>query len=273
MHVVAIIPAYQEAATIRDVAMRTLACCASVVVVDDGSTDGTGACLDGLPVELVTHATNEGKAASLCDGFAAAIARGADLVVTLDGDGQHRPEDIPRLVAAAEQHPGRLIVAARLRNRDAAPRARRIANGIADFWMSWAAGHPVLDSQSGQRAYPGALLRALLARPVRHDRHASFSFESEVVIVAAAYGFRTVAVPIDTLYHRGARASHFRPVRDIARIVRMVAGHLIADHLALPGLWRSLADAPEVAEPPARAPGREYNRDAAGRPRGATHRP
>ena len=273
MHVAVVIPAYQEAATIRAVVEGALEHCASVIVIDDGSTDGTARRLAGLPVEVVTHAANEGKAASLCDGFAAAIARGADLVVTLDGDGQHRPEDIPRLVAAAEQHPGRLIVAARLRNRAEAPRARRVANGVADFWLSWAAGHPVLDSQSGQRAYPGALVRALLASRVRRDRHASFTFESEVVIVAAAYGFRTVAVPIDTLYHRGARASHFRPVRDIARIGRMVAAHLFADHLALPGLWRSLADAPEVAEPPARTPGREYNRDAAGRPRGAAHRP
>jgi glycosyltransferase involved in cell wall biosynthesis len=273
MHVAVVVPAYQEAATIRDVAERALEQCATVIVVDDGSTDGTAKALAGLPVELVTHAVNQGKAASLCDGFAVAIARGADLVVTLDGDGQHRPEDIARLVAAAEQHPGRLILAARLRNRADAPRARRVANGIADFWLSWAAGHPVLDSQSGQRAYPGALVRALLASRVRRDLHASFTFESEVVIVAAAYGFRTVAVPIDTLYHRGARPSHFRPVQDIARIVRMVARHLVANCLALPGLWRSLAEAPEVAETPGRGAGREYNRDAAGRPRGSLHRP
>ena len=273
MQVAVVIPAYQEATTIRDVAVRALGHCATVIVVDDGSTDGTGACLADLPVEVIVHPVNGGKAASLCDGFAAAIAGGADLVVTLDGDGQHRPEDIPRLVAAAEQHPGRLVIGARLRHRAAAPRVRRVANGVADFWLSWAAGHPILDSQSGQRAYPGALLRAVLAGAMRRDAGAGFTFESEVLIVAARYGFRTVAVPIETLYHRGARPSHFRPVRDVARIVRMVAGSLVADGLNLPGLWRSLADAPEVAEAPGRAGSRAYNRDAARRPRGAAHRP
>jgi glycosyltransferase involved in cell wall biosynthesis len=247
MRTVVVIPAYDEAATLRDVAQRALAVCPHVVVVDDGSSDGCAATLDDLPVTLRTHAVNRGKAASLWTGFAAALALHPDVVVTLDGDGQHQPEDVPRLLAAARRHPAHIVIAARVHDRAQAPRARRVANAVADFWLSWAAGHRVVDSQSGQRAYPAALLRTLLDEArLRHDAGASYPLESELLIVAARRGYRTVAVPIDTVYRAGARRSHFRPVRDIARIVRMVAGHLLARRLHPRGLWRCLTSAPVV---------------------------
>jgi glycosyltransferase involved in cell wall biosynthesis len=240
-----VIPAYEEARTIRAVASRALACCDDVAVVDDGSRDGTAAALDGLPVTLLRHEVNQGKAAALASGFAWALARGVDAVVTLDADGQHRPEDIPRLLAAAARHPDRLVIAARLHGRESYPRARTFANGFADFWIAWAAGHPVVDSQSGQRVYPAALLRKV-ARA--RDRAARFTFESEVVIRAARLGYTTIAVPIAAIHHAGGRPSHFRPVRDIARIVLMVAGYLLRSGMNVRGLWRSLRDRPCIVE-------------------------
>ena len=101
---VAVIPVYNEVATARRVVERTLAQLARVIVVDDGSNDGTSAALDGLPVTLIRNPRNLGKAASLWRGIALALAEDAEAVVTLDGDGQHRPEDIPRLLAA-HRHP------------------------------------------------------------------------------------------------------------------------------------------------------------------------
>ncbi len=246
MRAVAVIPAFNEAATVRDIVVRTLAHCPQVIVVDDGSTDATAACLEGLPVELLRHAVNRGKAASLRDGFAAALAAGAEVVVTLDGDGQHRPEDIPRLLAAGALNPGRIVIGARVRNRGAAPMSRRIANAAADFWLSWAAGYPIVDTQSGQRVYPAALLRELSAVAV--ERGAGFAFESELLLVAAQRGFRAVAVPIETLYFPDARPSHFRPARDIARIGGVVARHLIAARFNPRGLWRALTQAPELID-------------------------
>ena len=246
MRVAIVIPAFNEAATLRDVATRALAQCASVVVIDDGSTDATAASVAGLPVTLVRHPANEGKAASLWDGFGVALAGGAECIVTVDADGQHRPEDVPRLVAAAQQHPHRLVIGARLRERSRAPRARRAANAVGDFFLSWAAGHPIADSQSGQRAYPAALLRAAMARPrLRHDRPASFAFESEMLIVAARLGYETVAVPIASAYPVG-RASHFHPVRDFARISAVVVRQLMAARLHPRGLWRCLTGRPQV---------------------------
>ena len=101
MKAAVIIPAFDEARTIRSIAERALVCCPKVAVIDDGSRDGTADALAGVGVTLLRHATNLGKAAALATGFDWALAQGAEVVVTLDGDGQHRPEDIPRLLAVA----------------------------------------------------------------------------------------------------------------------------------------------------------------------------
>jgi len=252
MRVAIVIPAYNEAATLRDVATRALSYGDPVIVIDDGSTDDTAASVAGLPLTLLRHARNAGKAASLWDGFEVALAAHADLVVTLDGDGQHRPEDVPRLVAAAQQHPHAVVVAARLTDRAGAPRVRRIANAVADFFVSWGAGHAIADTQSGQRAYPAALLRGLIASDaVRHDRAASFTLESEVLIVGARLGYETVAVPIASIY-LAHRSSHFRPVLDIARIGGMLIRRLGEAWFHPRGLWRSVRGRPRVAGEPAR---------------------
>jgi glycosyltransferase involved in cell wall biosynthesis len=258
MRVAIVIPAYNEAATLRDVAARALSYGDLVIVVDDGSTDATAASVDGLPVTLLRHVRNAGKAASLWDGFEAALAAHADLVVTLDGDGQHRPEDVPRLVAASQQYPHRIVIGARIGGRERAPRGRRIANGIADFFVSWAAGQRIADTQSGERAYPAALLRAVMASDaVRHDRAASFTLESEILIVGARKGYETVAVPIASIYLSN-RASHFRPIGDIARISGMLLRRLGEVWFDPRRLWRSVRGARGTigakAADPARTP-------------------
>lgn len=229
-----VIPAYNEGATIRAVAQRALAY-GPVIVVDDGSTDDTAGQLDGLAVTVLCNECNSGKAFTLWRGMQHALSQGAGAVITLDGDGQHAPEDIPRLLAVAQRSPRTVVIAARLRTRNSAPRARRIANGVADFWISWAAGQSIVDSQSGFRLYPAELLCSY--KPRLH-KSGGFVFESEILIDAVRRGFDCVAVPIDTVYHAAARPSHFRPVADITRIVLMVAGKLLVRGLYLPGLWR-----------------------------------
>ena len=121
MKIVAVIPAYNEARTIRDVATRTLRVLADLIVVDDGSSDGTAAELEGMRVTVISNGENLGKGASLWRGFAVALAEGADAVVTLDADAQHQPEDIPRLVEAWRAQPGRIVIGARVLDRAKAP--------------------------------------------------------------------------------------------------------------------------------------------------------
>ena len=236
-HTAIVIPAYNEALTITDVVERTRRYVPWVIVVDDGSTDGTTEHLKDLPVTVLRHAHNCGKAASLWHGMSVAVERGARMVLTMDADGQHRPEEIPRLLAAGRQHSHSIIIAARLENRQAVPKARRFANWMADFWISWAAGHPIRDTQSGFRLYHAELLKQI---NIAHDRRHSFVFESEILIEAARRAYYTKPVAIESIYASGGRASHYRPAVDTSRIVQMVAWKLLARGLYLPGLFRSL---------------------------------
>lgn len=232
-----VIPAYNEAATIRDVVTASLAQCDEVIVVDDCSVDTTSDELDSLPVTLLRNEQNAGKAASLWRGMQAALEKGCEAVITLDGDGQHNPADIPKLINASQRLPQHVVIAARLANRENAPKARLFANNFADFWVSWAAGQWVHDSQSGFRLYPAALLREVVNESqLRHG----FVFESEILIEGARHGYPVVSVPIESIYRHGARASHFRPVADITLIVRMNAWKLIKWGLYPVGLWRAL---------------------------------
>ena len=93
--IAAVIPAFEEAATVGDIARRTLRHADVVIVVDDGSADGTADALAGLDVVVVRHARNLGKGASLADGIALALEQGVDAVATLDADGQHLPFFFP----------------------------------------------------------------------------------------------------------------------------------------------------------------------------------
>jgi glycosyltransferase involved in cell wall biosynthesis len=232
-----VIPAYNEGATIRELVERCMALSLPIIVVDDGSTDNTQSALDGLPISLLANELNSGKAATLWLGMQQAINDGAEQIISIDGDGQHRPEDIPAVIDTAKQYPENIIIAARLKDNDQAPRARLAANRFADFWISWAAGQWIHDTQSGFRLYPKNLI-AQLQPDTSQER--GCVFESKVLIDAARKGFPSKVTPISSSYHSNARASHFRPVADITRIVLMVAWSLISRGLFLQGLWQAL---------------------------------
>lgn len=231
-----VVPAYNEAATIREIASCALRQARLVVVVDDGSDDDTARALEDLPVALLRNPVNKGKGASLMRGMYYALEDGVAAVITIDGDGQHAPDDIPRLLAMVERYPQHIIVGSRLADKAAFPRGRYYANRVANFWISWAAGYRIEDSQSGFRLYPANLLR----QPRIANMNArGFEFESEILIEAARVGCRSIAVPIAAIYRGQARESHFRPVLDIVRIVRMVAWKLISRGLYLSGLYHA----------------------------------
>jgi glycosyltransferase involved in cell wall biosynthesis len=150
-----IIPAYQAAATIRDVVARTRAAipAAEILVVDDGSTDGTHAAASGV---AITHDRNLGKGAALRDGIREATARGAAVVVTIDADGQHPPEAIPRLLRPIQEGRADLVLGARKRMIRAMPvwHIRRITNWLSAT-LACAHRRPAgqLDAQTGFRAF------------------------------------------------------------------------------------------------------------------------
>lgn len=235
--VVALIPAYNEAETIGELVDQARPLVQELVVIDDGSSDGTAERIAGSGAWVLRNERNQGKGASLRRGFVEAVGWGAEWVVTLDGDGQHRPEDISRLIAEARRYPGEIVIAARLLDRDRAPWLRRFANGFADFWISWAAGQPIQDTQSGFRIYPVEALRRIDLQALSTS---GFAFESELLIQASVCGVAVRGIPVRTLYPRGARPSHYRPLLDTARIARMVAGRLLRTGMHPLGLLRAL---------------------------------
>jgi glycosyltransferase involved in cell wall biosynthesis len=232
-----VIPAFNEVRTIRKVVEAALQEVDRIIVVDDGSTDGTADVLQEMPAVVLRNPVNLGKAESLRRGMALALQDGAAAVITVDADGQHDPADIPRLIAAHARQPNSIIIGARLHEKANIPRRRYIANRVANFWIGWAAGYRLTDSQSGFRLYPAALLHAI---DVAHNRARGFVFESEVLITAARAGVKSFAVPIRAVYRAHARPSYFRPFLDIVLITRMVAWKLVSRGMHIPGLIRSL---------------------------------
>lgn len=239
MSAVVVIPALNEALAIRDVVEGVLAQGLPVIVVNDGSTDATAEVVATLPVTVLTHAERMGKGQSLRDGFAEAKRQGFSAVISMDGDGQHHAEDLPKITAAHQSRPDALLLCAREIGREAQPAIRRFANHFADFWVSWACAQRVLDSQCGHRLYPLNLLERM-----RLPQSEGFAFESEMLIEAARIGTPIASIAIKARYHQGRRQSHFRPLLDVWRITRMIFMRIVKRGLYLPGLYRSLTQKP-----------------------------
>ncbi len=246
-----LIPALNEALRIREVIEGALQHCPHVIVVDDGSDDDTAEIAASLPVTLLRHPRRMGKGAALRDGFAEAIRQGHAAVITMDGDGQHTPSDIPRLLAAANRYPGWIVIGARLRHRERQPIHRKLANAFGDWGVAWGTGYQVADSQSGQRLYPVDVCRLACAGIPGED----FVFEAQVLMSAAQQlSTRCVSVPIEARYSlvHGAprlRPSHFRPLRDLWRIT----SHIVVQCLRRGGLaevHRAVRAHPPVIEDP-----------------------
>jgi glycosyltransferase involved in cell wall biosynthesis len=247
--VAVVIPALNEALRIRDVVQGALAQCDHVILIDDGSDDDTCSRVADLPVTVLRHTRRMGKGASLRDGFREALRRGFKGVVTMDGDGQHSADDIPRLLAAANRHPQCVIIGARLRKRAQQPLYRRLANNFGDWGIAWGTGYCIADSQSGQRYYPAAV--AGLEDVPGED----FVFEAQILISAAQQlGTRCVSVPIESRYktvhsHEQFRASHFKPVRDFSRITSHIVWHCLKRG-GVPAMYRSIRANPPVIDDP-----------------------
>lgn len=239
-----LIPALNEELAIRRVVESALAILPDVIVVDDGSTDRTIELISDLPIILIRHTTPLGKGESLRDGFREGLRRGFDAVVAMDGDGQHDAADIPRMLAVAEKYPNHLVIGARLRSRDSAPNARRRANAVADWGISWGCGIPVADTQSGQRYYPRSAME-LVDLPAE-----GFVFEAAILIAAVRErGLGVISVPIETRYNDEFRLSHFQPIRDVTRITLFTIGRIFHYGNIFESYRRSHSGGPVVIDP------------------------
>lgn len=213
-----LIPTFNNRVTIADVVTRSLATGLAVLVVDDGSTDGTGEAAAAAGATVVTHDVNRGKGRALLTGWAGAAQRGFSHAVTVDGDAQHPPEEVPALLATMREQPDALVVGCRDMSSENVPRSSRIGRAISDFMLWAAASHELKgerpDSQCGFRIYP---LQHVLALGM-HGRR--YEFEMEILVRAAWHGVPLRARPIRVHYPTPEeRVSHFHKWRDNGRIV------------------------------------------------------
>jgi Glycosyl transferase family 2 len=222
MNVWIVIPVFNEASTVGEV-VQAARRHGPVLVVDDGSRDESSGVAAAAGAEVIRHPRRLGKGQALRTALTAARRRGASHAVTLDGDGQHAPRDVPWLLAAARQAPEAIIVGSRVGFDGEAPEvpAERLnAIRVAGFFVNWASGLSLRDTQSGFRVYPlSALDRMTL-------RRGGFVLETEVLVMAAARGVPVLEVPI-TVIPRAARRSRFRPVADGVSIGAYLAGQAL----------------------------------------------
>jgi uncharacterized protein (DUF2062 family) len=222
VRVCVIIPCFNHVATVAAVAGAAQAHC-PVFVVDDGSTLS----LPEMPgVTVVRVDQNSGKGAALRAGFQRAAADGFTHVITMDADGQHFAEDLPRFLTAAQAQPDALAVGVRNFFAAGCPTHRRRSNAVSTFWFSVETGVRLGDTQCGFRCYPVSLTQRLKARAGR------YAFELEFMVRASWVGTAIVAVPVTCSYRpEQLRQSHFRPVRDLAHITIMNMGLVLQSWL------------------------------------------
>lgn len=192
--VTAVIPAYNEATRIAATVKAVQNYAGRVIVVDDGSTDGTGDRAKEAGATVLRHMSNCGAGAATMTGIEAARAFGASVVITIDADEQHSPEDIPSLLKPIEQGRADIVFANRFKSKNNIPFIRRVFNGIGNIVSLAATGLYVHDSQCGFKAFgPRALLEIDL-------RMSGFEFCTEIVREAAQHHWKIAEVPTKVIY-------------------------------------------------------------------------
>jgi glycosyltransferase involved in cell wall biosynthesis len=215
-----LIPSFNAEKTLGAVASECLETGVPVVVVDDGSTDGTAGVAAALPVVVLRHEHNQGKGKALRTGFRWALDQGFDAVITLDADGQHDVSAVSRLFESAREKGIDLLIASRHTQFEKMAGLRASWNRFGVWCMRKRTGFEITDSQSGFRYYSSSLLRSVTLAATGYD------LEMEVLMKAWKNGFRVASLPVAARVADGRSTSHFRPVRDTWNICKIFLRHM-----------------------------------------------
>jgi glycosyltransferase involved in cell wall biosynthesis len=222
---VVVIPAYEAADSIADVVRRTRPFLPQVIVVDDGSTDGTGLRAEEAGARVLSHRSNRGKGAALRTAFQRLREEALEGIITLDADGQHDPADIPRFVETFRRTGADLIVGSRAMAFPQMSRGRRFGNRFSSAALFCFSGLRIADSQSGFRFYSQAFLKGVVLRAEAYDA------EMELLLKAAAGGYRVTSLPLTNVIADGRAGSHYRPWLDTYRICACVLRYALRRRL------------------------------------------
>jgi glycosyltransferase involved in cell wall biosynthesis len=209
-----LIPAYREESRIGAVVREARRYVPWVVVVDDGSPDETASVAREAGAVVLVHAANRGKGGALRTGFQYAREQGAAFVLTMDGDGQHAPEDIPAFLEAFAKGFFPVIVGNRMDVPHGMPLVRRLTNRFMSALLSRKMGQRVPDTQNGFRLYRTDVI------PPMPESESGFAAESEILMELARLGVTLGSVPVRIIY--AGEQSKIRPLRDTLRFFRML---------------------------------------------------
>ncbi len=231
MKIVACMPAYNEEKTIAKIILLAERHVDQVLVCDDGSTDLTAEIAEKMGATVIRHKENLGKGAALRTLFKKAIEQEADIVVTLDSDGQHDPAEIPKLIEPILAGEADITIGHRLQSEEM-PLYRRIGNKLLTALLRKAARAPVLDTQSGFRAYSRKALQAI---SIEVD---TIAVDSHIIVEASRKGLRVKEVPVKTAY-KGLKHSTLNPLTHFytvaSYILKLIAGRKPITWLGVPG--------------------------------------
>ena len=210
--VLVLIPAWNEAQRIGPV-IRAVPSGIPVMVVDDGSSDGTAEVARSIGAEVLTHEINQGKGGALKSGFRWGLENGFSAVLTLDADGQHDPAEITKFIQAYRRAEADLIIGRRVFRE--IPFPRNYANAFGSWILSRALQTKIYDNQSGYRLHTRKLLEIL------EFRHTGFEFEVDIILQVLQHGLNLGWVDIRTIYDVN-KSSYFHPLRDSLRFFGVV---------------------------------------------------
>lgn len=221
---VAVVPALNEERTIGTVVLKAAEVVDQVLVVDDGSTDATAEVAKRAGAEVLPHEGNRGKGAALWTGLREALDRKADVVVTLDGDGQHDPAHLAELVAPIEAGEADVVVGSRDLDGDgASSRSRQVGRAVLDTVTNTVGGLDVADTQSGFRAIRADVLPSIL------PKESGMGVESEMLLAAQREGHRIVEVQVPDHYPEGVSPST-NPTRHGASVLASILRFVREEH-------------------------------------------
>ena len=195
-YTLAVVPCYNEEATIGSVVLKAKRHVDEVLVVDDGSTDDTAKIAEEAGAFVVSHKENRGKGVGIKTGFKYALANGFDYVVTIDGDGQHNPSEIPTVLGNIVNNGHDISIGFRSGNSTEMPTWRRIGKRVLDYATSFGNGGFVTDSQCGFRAFNKKAVKAITP----NLNGGAFNVESEQLIKAHELGLGVVNTNVTCKY-------------------------------------------------------------------------
>lgn len=196
-NLICIIPAYNEEKIIGEVVKSVYRQCNHVLVINDGSTDNTYREAEEAGALTINHSVNLGTGASEETGIMAALLLDADIIVTLDADGQHDPSEIPKLLEPILSDEADMVIGSRfLEPEGPMPRTKRLGNTILTQLTSLLCGAEITDSQSGFRALTRQVAANVSGLPT------DYSWASEMITQIHKRGFRIKEVPVRTIYNR-----------------------------------------------------------------------